>query len=1002
MSLPFRHAGMGRDLRRCRACAAPLLALIAAVGMAAVAGTAGVVAAQPGDAPPPLRLDIETLLLSDDVLAERITDPVWAIEARPERQLVLVPLLIGPVDQPLELEEPTITLRGGRFVAWHVTEDEVQTSSRGRGGRGGRGGGGGGGGGDDMYMNDDLYIGGYDRQMGGGPVRRGPALPAEAEVDEHGVPADAPRLARSITLTPDGRIQWGVATAISGAEIGDGDGRYVLRLRPDRLRELAPSRDDGSQQQMTGRRQDEPMTGRERAEQRRELREQFQAEREAFMDLREAVQELDETFDMPAPTRVWAVFELPAAQRSLAFDGDAPLPWSIGLDDYEAVRQFVGTRGRRGREAAMSLNALTTLARSEHPYTRQIAAHAAAAADVASNAEPFSDEYRLLTALLEADDDTSRHAVLESLASMRRPSEAGTRLLREVADHPNATTRLLALRGLLAADPGADDHLAQLLGTVSDMLADPSGPPADVVLEEIIVGIGSDRRIVDQVTTAIAFDRLSGERLDQAVRYIIDTAPREPLAAAWLDDGLLASGSDSLVRQTLAVLAEAQPDANGGDRQSSALGWAIGRVLGGRGSTDSAASEQGPSRGRIVIESADHAIFPALASDDPATRELAWQALGRFSFVEEGDMPRFGGVGRSDDRVDSLVSAALAHEPTPPQAASFLARHEGFGAGAPGLVRLAGQATGEAASIAGRALWGSQQNLTGPVGELEPAERYAFAAAVYEGRFGRVPATAGLMLAEPRDRRDDTASWFADQVADGRDPQPGDWVAAFGGEMRLAQLLGADEPELAAGAAAALVAAAGADDDEVESLARELAGEEDPRAAWRQMRQSIHARQLAHMEGEYRMVMLLRGEANQELAEMNEQQARAYLMMARQQAQEMTREEARAMGVRRGPAAGDKPVTDRVNLGVVDVIVEDTNVRLAGDIVSVEIPETRFALRITQLAELRNIPGAALDHIPLGRTIGDMDLTPQPDGAWVGQVDMLDTRVLELRLEPVR
>ncbi len=981
------------------------------VGAAIPAVALALACAAPLRAEQPLELDIHALATSPHVLPAAVQGPVWHLEPREGRRLIAIPFRTTTPGAELHLDEPSITLNFARFVAWHLPDDEPEPATATRRTRGARDPGF-----DDYDMMQEQRMREqyqrmlqqqqqqqHQRQRTQQQQQRLQQLQEEEpQLSPEGVPLDAPRLAREITLTPDGEVHWALDTSISGAEIREDDGRYILRLRPDRLRQLAPSRDALEV--------DDDLPAQQRARALQQARDQFQQARDDYAALRDEVQNLDESFSRPAPDRIWAIYELPPTMRDLAFDGPDPLPWAKDFHDFEALRAFAGTGGPRrtgsGRGGRISTDVeplaitdLRRLARSSHRYDQQMAAHAVAAAGLADGLERFTDAYRLFEDLLRADDDPARNAAVSALTDVGRPSDATAALLRSVADHRDPRTRLAALGGLLR-----DDDPAEHLPIAQALLADPAGPaPADI-LDSLLAAADASRNLTDQAVDALDFDPLAPDRLAAAIDHLVTAAPGHELAARWLDRRLLGSASPDVVHATLDRLARPD-DAADGDR--SMLGQALGLLWGRSDDQPQPVAEPDPFLAGpddffveddeqptlVLIDSIEHNLFDAL--EDPDTAGLAFEALPRFTFSQAGSRRgQGGGFGRdrNAERYERIVEAALAHD-IPAQAVEFLARHQTQQAGE-ALARLAA----EGSTLAATHLLGRPWELGNIIEQLDADQRHALGSAAYEAVHGRAALVAGLLRAEPEQRRrHEGARWFAEHLPLGQLPGAHEWVEPFGGRSRLLELVESSDADLAAGAIAALLAAAGAHAQEVDARAEQVLQADSPASAFRSAERALNTARLQELAGQHRLEVLIRGEVSAVLADMPPEQARRY----REQERAMQMQGMGGDPARRQPQHDDRSVSQRVSLGVVELIPDDQgNVQLGGDILSLSIPAELFALRIERVADLRNLPVPALDNLPLDQIDRPLDLLPQPDGSLRGQAPLHDGRTFELVMEP--
>ncbi|MEX1017112.1 MAG: hypothetical protein WDZ31_10250 [Phycisphaeraceae bacterium] len=904
-------------------------------------------AASPSE--PGLAIDAETLLHDEQVLPERIDTGVWQIEPNPGRRLVVLPLLVTPTEQEAELgPSPSLGVRGGRFLTW-IVEVESDDDRRRRTRRASR--------------------------------PQNAFMPYEAEPDEapdaSTLPEGAPRLARRITVHPDGRVQWRLERAIPNATVSESDEPYVLRIRPDRLREMEPRRERIEVGENTDR--------AELARRRREIDREFLAQRRAFMETRREVMALPDEFEVRRPTRVWAVFEIAARIDELAVTGEqALLPWSIRFDDLLALRAFAGAGGRRGSDEPATLNRLARLAGDGHELTHRLLAHAVITANVIPAVEVNEPLYNLLQQLLRSEDPATRRAVLAELAAVMPPTTASMTLLRAGAAQADPTMKLLALRGLLQADPGDPMRLTQMLNSANDLLIDRQGPEPPLVLAELVEAIGTREEVIAHVAANVRFEPLPGDRLEAAIGYVVAVAGEQPLAAAWLDQQLLGSANPNVVQQTLERIASAN---RGGAWLQTAAHTAMAALFGPPVEGDDAPAEAIALSRHISIDSARHSLFRSLNSGHEQIRQLAWQSLRNFTFddanADARRSRRFAPADADDlatDRYTALVDAALGRPQTPSQVVPFLARQAQVERVNVALLQLLLAADDAAALQAGRALVDAERSIGSALLALSGPEREHAVNRLYDRVEGTSPAVTSLLRESDRGRGG-VNEWFGEQIAEGRLPEPREWAEAFRGEEALLDLAGGADEDLAAGAVAALVYAAGGDEiavaEQIDHFRQLRGADRDAlQEAWSSARQDIYARRLSQAEGSYRLVAIVQG-----------------------------RDEGQAMPERfdayNADATAAPAVQTRITLGVVDLTADGRSVRLSNDIVPLTLAPDRLAIRIERVRELNNFNNEELAELEMDQVREPLDLLPGSDGTWAGSVHLYDGQQLELRMEPV-
>ncbi|MFA9477538.1 hypothetical protein ACERK3_04435 [Phycisphaerales bacterium AB-hyl4] len=938
--------------------------VIALAAMLAWALPFSVQADEPSDASEPtFELDAEPLLQHAGVLPDRINTAAWLVEPNVGRRLLALPLIITPSDDEAELgTSPSLSVRGGRFLMWMIEPvDAADESRRGRGA--GR---------NQMVDMPDGY--GYDAPQ---PARQQRQRGARDQGDDQ-LPPGAPRFARRVTIQPDGRVQWRLERSLPNAVLQDSQELYILRIRPDRLREMQPDR--------PGRMEAGGNVNRaELAQRRREAQRTFLEEQRAFNQLRTEVMNLPDEFELEGPARVWAIYEIADTTREINITGDQPsLPWAIGLSDLEALRSFAGAGGRRGGTERSMIEPLHRIVESDHPLSSRLVAYAVVNAGVINDIEPHDAMYNLFQTLLSSDDQITRRTVLTALIESPRPGSGALSLMRHASAQADPEMKLMSLRGILQGDLRDTNRLSQMVEATNEVLADRDGPDPALVLAELIEAVSDQREeAIVYVSSNLSFDRLSSDRLTSAVRYIVTSAGEHPLAAGWLDRQLLGNANPNIVEQTLEVIAAAATGAPW-VREAAERGIA---ALFGPPDVEQAETETIDLTRRIPIHNANHAMFRSLNSGHERVRALAWQSLGNFEFAGDDRRGRFRPAQRgSDDRdapspYSELVDAALSQSPTPPQAVTFLQRQPDGQRAAAAMLRLLVEADEAAASQAARALVGSNWPLGETLASMSADERVQVGQLIYEHAVGQASIVAGLLAMDSSGRgRNNLPQWFGQRVAEGSPPMPGEWTEPFRNEDDLLELAISSDSNLAAGAVAALVYAAGGDDIAVQEQVDRFgemsdAGRTELQSAWDSARQDIYARRLAESEGSYRVVALIHARGS--------------------------RNDYDVMSPDGRPTQSDREPVARLTLGVVDLQADGRSISLSNDIVPVTLADRELAIRIERVHALQGFRDESLAELSLENVREPLDLAPQPDGSWVGSVTLRDGRRLELRMEPV-
>ncbi len=989
-----------------------------------------------------LSLDTDALLTSNEVFPDRVNDPVWNLTPQEGRRLFKLPLRIERVTGTAELRSPPIDVRGGRFVAWHITGTDAGSGGfRGGAGRGGYGG--------DPYSGGyggDPYDSGYGGDPYGGrqaPVQVGPrgqfnpqqrpqASPRgqAAESDVAQVPPGAPQLARKIVLTPDGRLSWSLDRSIPGAEVNQSNDGYVLKVRPDRLAEMEPQRPGADRRRQTLSRGNpgasRPTLDRGAIEQRREAEARYRQELEQYRDLRTAIRDLPDEFSVPAPPMVWAVFEVPEALPELTLNGEDPLPWAISFEDLTAMRaaagrSFAGGDGRLDFEGLQLVSQLSLLAREGHPLTHRLIADIVVRAGLAGRAQPNDPLYRLLGTLIESEDAQASRTVTAALAAVEPSTSATVMLLRDAARRNDPGVQIAALRGLLRGDPDNPSHLQDMLASATRLLRDEQGPPAGEVVRGIVEGLPGESEALSLFVSGVDFATLSAARREQAIRAVAQAAGTSALASAWLDKKLLGSDDEAVRRQTLEVLATTA----GGESFARPVADAFLALFGNTDAAQPAVSTR-PLRLNtpLPIDSAEHALLDLLRSDDDDLRTLAWRSLPAFRIgppdgssrqgEATGDRGRFASRGSSTGSADDtdeiyrrLMEAAMSQRQTPKSLAHFLADQPHVPRATEALCKLVITGDSAASASAARKLIGSDRPLDQILPRLGLDERSTLAARLYEAVDGEHPPVVGLL--RQTDERAAVLGWFANQVVSGTLPPPAAWAEPFNDEQQLLQLAGAPDAELAAGAVAALVYAAGGDARTAREMIARFANAGDRtvdglRSIWSPAKQQIFARRLASAAGRYRLVL----EPVETDAASSRDAGPAY--GADPYGGDPYSGDPYSQGYGGPPPSDAGPSADStsiempdgpVQLGVVELLADGQSVQFRGDVLTVAIPDERLALRLPSPGELKGFDHEDLASLSLERVSDPVDLLPLPDGSWQGTMTLGRGQTLRVRLEPV-
>ncbi|WP_428387488.1 hypothetical protein [Mucisphaera sp.] len=802
--------------------------------------TAPLASAQTGTAEPVLTLDWRGLLEAPGVLEPSIDDPVWSLEPRPGRQQVMIPLTVtagtDPAGEPVELRTPEMGLRSAQFLGWYIPpadlsqDGSVSDTGRQAGGIGGLGGLG--------------AVGGLGGGPAGGFGATNAGLTGAGASDAEA--SQSPRLAKSITLDPSGRVTWGMDRVIVGAAIGSGGAGgnpYILKLDPAAMRELRPTPPDRSR-------------GNTDRNAQREALATFRAANAEYNELRKQVRDLPETFEA-TPERVWAVYSLSEREDTLEFTnplgGGEASTWTLTIADLAELRSRVGaSRGGGGQEPADG-NLGARLAMSGHPLGLRVFA----LAEVQRGALANLDESNVMMQrgveqLLNSPDEPTRAIIVQALADKEVIGPASMRLLEQASHDPAADIRLIAMTGLLRGDAG-DERLAT---AIADILR--SGEiPATEVLERVAaqadpVLSGQARTRGDDETDPVAawttlVDGLPivevAMRDEAVVSQVIALSSTSPAARRWLERGLLLSDDPVLLDRVFAGLASWPED-----------------------------------RERLVLEDVTHPLIERLAV---SPSDEAWAGL--WAYRPNGESNRSGGragqpvgvmgglgggIGGGiaatqttdpETAMDRVIRLAVAEDPTPGAAVAFIERAGREEAVGRGRLILAGLGRGEAATLAGQRLLASDVSLGSVLNEL-PAERRGVLVSGWYASLGlEAPAAVMLLSGESSGRGGgDLQRWFVERVDAGVLPDGAAWSAAFTSDEPLLAYTVSENPDVAEAAWVTLVERFGGDVSLGEQLTDEAAAEgiTEVRAAtvfWERTRARLNAEQIAEQSGSYRL-----------------------------------------------------------------------------------------------------------------------------------------------------
>ena len=907
-------------------------------------------------------LDFEAMLTSAAILSDNLNDPVWIYEPNPGRRLVQIPIRLGRPAEAVELDDPAVDVRLGRFVAWRIpTEDERGRSAgpardRGRGGPGrvpggmggygpdpGRGGG---------YGPDP---GGYDRRPQPRPQRRRdiPDYQRAAPGDDRllsGEREDAPRLARSLTVRPDGTLLYPVERAIPGADVGSGDSLFQLNVRRNRLAEMAPSRDTLPTRS----------ANQDPAEYRRQLmeaRRQLMDDQKAFRELRSAVMDLPDELEVETPDYVLAVFEMPDRAEELELEGDDPLPWIVEFRVLEELRELAGGRGGGSRsdrgmtyEQSRMIEQLLQWTGDRHPLSLRATAIAITEAGWLALATPGDRLYRLVTRIIEGPDSEARAVVIGGLAEIVPPTRASARILRESASRLTPELRMVSLKNLFRIDARSEADTSELVDTANEMLRDPDAPAADEVAFQMIQSAMGNETAMNALLDNIDFAPMPPDRRRAAIDQVVRLAGRYELARRWVNDRLLGSDSDPVVDQTLVALGELNVDHALADERRR------GRRQMEPRDEPRAEGEAAPP---IPILSSRHSLFDHLESARTSRRQAAFKALMAFTFEPDAGRTRSfrDEAPELDLRYRRLMTAALEQKPAPREAAEFLGLQPEPDQAAAALIEMILDAGEPTAGVAASEILELEADVQPLMSSMNSQERIQFASRLYLEKTGQVAPVVGLLQAPGALR--ELVPWFADRLEEGELPTPAQWARQYRDEAQLLTLAADANRPLSRAAAAALIGQVDGPADEVDALSRSLQniGPGNPdqlESAWGEFRTQMLQRELADAAGDYRLRLDVT--TNNEVRE--------------------------------------------IDLGELTLVPSDAGLSVANNAVPLRAGDTGPSIVIDNPTELKNLATDDLANLPLEGVRDPIELTPDDAGGFTGSTRLPDGRTLTLRLIP--
>lgn len=933
-----------------------------------------------GPTEPLVDLDLECLVFEPD--RAKLADKVWQPAAQPGRRLVLLPLRVNPVKEPTELSRSPIKVRAGRFIAYQIPAPDRSAA------------------GDDRRLDINAIMTAdpeaLARLLAGVKADEPPAAePTEGQGEDQSVPEGAPRLARSVTLHPDGTIEWEMDRNISGAELSAGSetNLYPLKLDPKQMRSREPERGE----RIT---RNEGEDSRAFALRKREAQKQEREKVKAYRDLREAVRALPETFREKTPAVIYAVYDTGSVD-AIEIAGPAPLPWTLSDEDQSRFRSL--EQAAPGNEQGDALfNALAEQV-TDDAIVARVAAIGVYRSGLAAKVQADDAGYKLISKLVASKDPVARRTAMVAAARTVPPTLASAQLLQAASESIVGAARrevqFASLTKLLGLRADGDAQRAALLAEkTSRLIADPQGPGAlrviDALLASTSVAQNSNQMPLSPeaqqvLIEKVDFSEIANDQLEPVLKRVITASPEHPVASGWLGTKLL--GQDSgMTKATLALLAaavRAEPDP-GTDGQSAEQA----------AEPDDAFEVSAPPAavqgavvlgGTIPIDSLEHGLVVLLEADEEEVRGLAWVALKHFDIRLVGEAAQASEAGALPPGVgllDQVLALAMRQANTPPSLIDFINNQSSptikplASARFIGLLAQPGISAEVAEMIAGHVL-SAEGRYNADLRGLDAETRTLVVMTMYAASKRVPPLTVG-MLERPGD---ELMPWLTGQFSKGELPMDEQWVEALGNEQRLIAYAADSVEGSARGGAAGLALWMGGNRLEQQTFAERVAAI-DPRdeqavtEAWMTYKSEIVARALKEATGTYRLTVSV---------------YKDFQAIPQQKAGAPT-------GKKIAGGEDDKPVepAEKIDLGLLQLTGVGTSVTLSVEGVALSPSPDRLGIRIDQPASLRAFENPSLSQWPLDRLDDPIDLRPSQGGVWSGRAKLPGGAGLVVSFEP--
>lgn len=922
-----------------------------------------------------IEIDLERLLF--DTQGNNLQDPVWRLTPRPGKRILLVPFTVDNVQRANKLTRFPISVRTGRLIGFVIPKPNATNRAT-----------------DAMDLNriikaapDQLQEMLFDSAD---KIEEPPTNNSPAEDQAEPTPDNAPRLAREITLHPDGTVSWEMDRSINGAEAQQAGAQnlYGYKISPEQLRAAQPEKA-------------ERLTRTEGEDSRAfalRKREQQIAEREkmtAYRELRDSLRELPESFSEPRPTVLYAAMEVPD-NAALSFQGPAPLPWTLDEAKRETFDQFArgGNLFQDGQNADLAGKAVTMI--QGHPLDARALAIATTRSKLASQVQADDPGYEIITRLLQSNDLATRRIALAGIATVTPPTLASAKLIGVAGEAALGEERKMlsfaSLSKLFSTQADSSENASILIAQVSQAITDPEGPSAPRIIEKVLDSLAStaanvrqkaDSETIGVMVKEIDLSGVTPEESAGVIAAIIERSPTNPVAAGWLDQQLLASSDQKVVSQTLSQLYEAEVKPAKKDE---------GAQRGTPGAAPGVAPEVAPKpqlvldagtlvlTGPIPMTRQDHALLSLFDSSDDLQQAGAWAVLGRFVIAlpapQYADTPDPTADKPMDPAVvmlDAILDKAKQREKMPASVVAFIVNQSD-----PALTSVANDrfiallATPDLQEKTARAALdayiASPDRYSDAIGKLSSEDKRALTEGMYWAQ-GQEPPLMAAMIAD----NGSTLRWMTDYVKEqGKLPTVDDWAerAVASGENTFLALAASEDTTLASAAAAALVMSAGGDEQQEQAFAQTVAmmkarTAEEVKKQWETQRSKIFADAFKRAQGTYLLVVSLREAAVP------------------------------------GGAEDAEPAVKRIDIGNVELRAEGLELSLSVEAITLVPADGRLGIRIENPASLRTFDKPELKEIAPEHLSQPIDLLPQLGEVWSGETSLPDGRAFIVSLEPV-